>query len=198
MQLAATTRTDPILSQVYCYTQKGRPDKVGEEFKPFSTRKQELTVQNGCLLWGTRVIIPVKQQHKLLDDLHRDHPGITKMKAVARSYFWWPGLDSHIATLVKRCQECQAVKNAPPVAPLHPWVWPTKLWQRVHIDFAGPFQGSMFLVAVDARSKWPEAYAMSSTTVPKTLDNLRNMFSALIKSCPIMGLSLWPLSLLTL
>ena len=77
MQLAATTRTDPILSRVYCYTQKGWPDKVGEKFKPFSTRKQELTVQNGCLLWGTRVIIPVKQQHKLLDDLHRDHPGIT-------------------------------------------------------------------------------------------------------------------------
>ena len=50
MQLAATTRTDPILSRVYCYTQKGWPDKVGEEFKPFSTRKQELTVQNGCLL----------------------------------------------------------------------------------------------------------------------------------------------------
>ena len=97
------------------------------------------------------------------------------MKAVARSYFWWPGLDSHIATLVK---SCQAVKNAPPVAPLHPWVWPTKPWQRVYIDFAGPFQGSMFLVAVDAHSKWPEAYVMSSTTVPKTLDILRNMFSA--------------------
>ncbi len=72
-----------------------------------------------CLLWGTRIVIPVKQQQKLLDDLHRDHPRITKMKAVSRSYFWWPGLDSSIETLAKSCQECQAVKNTPPVAPLH-------------------------------------------------------------------------------
>ncbi len=42
---------------------------------------------------------------------------------------------------------CQAVKRAPPVAPLHPWVWPSRPWQRVN---AGPFQGSMFLIAVDA------------------------------------------------
>ena len=28
------------------------------------------------------------------------------------------------------------------------------------LDFAGPFQGSMFLVAVDAHSKWPEVFVM--------------------------------------
>ena len=178
VQLAAATRTDPVLSQVYSYTLKGWPAKVGDEFKPFSTRKGELSVQNGCLLWGTRVVIPFKQQQRILDDLHRDHPGITKMKAVSRSYFWWPGLDSNIEMLVKSCQECQAVKNAPPVAPLHPWVWPTKPWQRVHVDFAGPFQGSMFFVAVDAHSKWPEVHLMSSTTTAKTLDVLRKIFSA--------------------
>lgn len=130
------------------------------------------------MLWGTRVVIPAKLREKLLSELHRDHPGICKMKGMARSYFWWPGLDHSIENLAKSCLECQAVKNTPAVAPLHPWVWPSRVFQRVHVDFAGPFQGVMFFVAVDAYSKWPEVFIMQSTTVTKTIDVLRQMFSA--------------------
>jgi hypothetical protein len=36
----------------------------------------------------------------------------------------------------------------PQVAPLHPWEWPSAPWERVHVDFAGPFMDSMFLVLV--------------------------------------------------
>ena len=99
------------------------------------------------------------------------------MKSVAQSYMWWPGLDKDLESLAKTCQLCQVVKQAPPVAPLHPWVWPSKPWQRVHLDFAGPFQGSMFLVAMDAYSKWPEVRIMSTTTVSRTLDVLREWFA---------------------
>ena len=70
------------------------------------------------------------------------------------------------------------MKNAPPSVPLQPWTWPSKPWQRVHLDFAGPFQGSMFLIGVDACSKWPEVRLMTSTPVSKTLDVLRDWFAA--------------------
>ena len=43
------------------------------------------------------------------------------------------------------CVPCQSVKQAPAVAPLHPWIWPTSPWQRIHIDFAGPFQAKIIL-----------------------------------------------------
>ena len=80
------------------------------------------------------------------------------MKGIARSYFWWPGLDKEIEQVAKSCVDCQAMKNAPPSAPLHPRVWPTKPWERIHLDFAGPFQNATFLVAVDAHFKWPEVH----------------------------------------
>ena len=50
--------------------------------------------------------------------------------------------------------------------------------KRVHLDFAGPFQGAMFLVAVDSHSKWPEMFIMSTSTVSKTTEVLRVMFAA--------------------
>ena len=92
---------------------------------------------------------------------------------------WWPGLDEDIQDLVKSCETCQAVKHAPAVAPMHPWEWPPRPWQRVHIDFAGPFQGATFFVAVDdAHSKWPEVEVMTSTTAAKTIEVLRRMFAS--------------------
>ena len=97
----------------------------------------EETVEDDCLLWGSRVVVQLKLREKLLNELHRDHSGMSRMKAVARSYMWWPGLDGEIETLVRGCQSCQAVKNDPPAANLQLWTWP---WKRVHLDFAGLFE----------------------------------------------------------
>ena len=177
-QVAKETCKDSVLSKVLRYTQQGWPESVEECLQPFQRRQHELSVEAECLLWGIRVIIPTTLRQQLLEELHRDHPGITRMKAVARSYMWWPGLDKNIETLAKACVPCQVVKKSPAVAPLHPWAWPEKPWQRVHLDFAGPFQGSMFLIAVDAHSKWPEVHPMVSTTATKTVDLLRSLFAA--------------------
>ena len=94
--------------------------------------------------------IPLKLQPLVLSELHEGHIGIVKMKALARSYMWWPALDKLIENMAKSCTGCQSVQNNPQNAPLHPWEWPAQLWQRVHIDFAGPFLGAMFLIAVNA------------------------------------------------
>ena len=171
------TQSDPILKQVYQYTTKGWPNGIPDTLKPYHTRQSELTVEGGCLLWGMRVIIPQSLQQALLQELHRDHPGVSRMKALARSYLWWPKLDQDLEKLAKSCQACQSVKQAPPTAPLHPWVWPTKPWQRIHIDYAGPFQGNMYLVVVDAHSKWPEVFEMSQSTTVKTITALRHLFA---------------------
>jgi len=70
------------------------------------------------------------------------------MKALAQSYMWWLGLDQEIEELVKSCVSCQAVKNAPAVTPLHPWLWPPKPRQGLHVDFSGPFHGRTFSLKV--------------------------------------------------
>ena len=43
---------------------------------------------------------------------------------------------------------------------LHNWDGPKSKWQRIHIDFAGPFMGHVFLLVIDAKFKWPGMYAM--------------------------------------
>ena len=113
----------------------------------------------------------------LTNRLHESHPGVVRMKALARSYVWWPGIDSDIEKLVKQSFGCQKNQNMPAIATLHRWEWPSSPWERVHIDFAGPFLDRMFFVLVDAHSKWSEMVEMKTTTSTKTIEVLGSIFS---------------------
>ena len=172
------TDTDPILSRVRQYILQGWPTtQLGEEFKPFKSRRGERTVLNGCILWGARVVIPTQGQKSVLDELHETHLGASKMKALARSYIWWPKMDSEIEEIARKCCNCQQTSTAPAKAPLHPWEWPAQPWSRLHLDFAGPYLGRMFLVLVDAHSKWLDVQVMDTITSEMTIARLRLIFS---------------------
>lgn len=159
------------------YTRNGWPDKVSKELVQFHRRRDEITIEGNCLMWVIMVIIPNKCQPQFLQQLHTEHPGITRMKPIARSYAWWPGMDQEIESVVKECGPCQQVRSEPPKAPLNPWPWPNKPWSRLHIDFAGPFLNKTYLFLVDAFSKWPEVIEMTSTTAVKTIEALRHVFA---------------------
>ena len=177
-QIATSTRKDPVLSKVLRSTKHGWEATAEDVLKPYNKRSQEITVEGDCLLWGMRVIIPSKHRSQILKELHKDHPGCSRMKSLARSYIWWPGMDKDIENIAKACIPCQNHRHAPTPANLHPWTWPTKPWQRIHIEFAGPFLGKSFLVIVDAHSKWPEIFEMKSTTATNTIETLRRLFSS--------------------
>ena len=101
---------------------------------------------------------------------------MTRMKALARMYIWWPGLDKEIEKVVSSCVVCQMLQSTPPVAPLHPWKWPTRPWARLHADFAGPISGKMFLVLIDAHSKWIEVFPTDSATSSTVIHHLQSVF----------------------
>ncbi len=176
-QLGQATRSDPILSKVWHYTRTRWPENVQDCLKPYWNRRHELTIEGACVLWGIRVIIPKKLQNQVLEEVHREHSGIVRMKSIARSYMWWPGVDKQLELAAKSCTSCQSVKSKPAVAPLHPWLWPSTPWQRVHVDFAGPFRKRMFLILVDGHSKWPEVIEMSTTSSEKTIEVLRRIIA---------------------
>ena len=99
------------------------------------------------------------------------------MKALARSYVWWPRLDHDIEQRVKSCVTCQTNRPSPPEVPLHPWEWPTKPWVRIHVDHAGPFLGHMYFIVVDVHSKWLEVKRVSSVSSAVTITQLKALFA---------------------
>ena len=125
-------------------------------------------MEQGCLWWGYRVVIPPKFQYVLLKELHDYHSGISQTKSFARSYMCWLNMDICIEELISDCLICQSVRNNLPAAPLHPLPWATRIWQRVHIDFSEKGEQN-YLIVVDSHSKWLEVIPMKTTTSGKQL-----------------------------
>ena len=176
-QLKQWTAHDPLLSKVHRLLLQGWQHCDDPELKPYQVRHCELSVCDGCVMWGNRVVIPQAGRKKVIEQLHDGHPGTSRMKSLARSFVWWPLMDDDIAERVKSCNQCQLTRHAPQPAPLHPWEWPDHPWVRLHIDYAGPFLGKWFLIVVDAHSKWLEVMITNSANTTNTIEHLRSLFA---------------------
>ena len=172
------THKDECLIKVYDYCVNGWPENtVPDILKPYHSRKAELSLENGCILWGSRVIIPKSLQNDVLITLHDTHIGMSKMKSLARSWFWWPNMDADIERFVKLCNSCAQHAKNPAKSPLQNWDWPLEPWKRIHVDFAGPFMNKMFLIVIDAHSKWLDVKTMSTITAIDTIVELKEIFA---------------------
>ena len=71
-----------------------------------------------------------------MEELHSGHPGITRIKTLARQFVWWPNIDRDLEECVRSCSACQKTRNLPPSTPLSVWDWPKRPWSRIHVDYA--------------------------------------------------------------
>lgn len=133
------TLKDPILTSIYDSAVRGWSNMMVTELHSYYTRGNEHALQQGCLLWGLRVvIIPSSRHAAILQVIHEGNLGVVTMN-------WWTGIEADIENLPKEFVGCNENKNAPRETPIHPW----------------EFLGSMLFIMVDAHIIWPEVIAMS-------------------------------------
>ncbi|XP_062539247.1 uncharacterized protein K02A2.6-like [Armigeres subalbatus] len=171
--IARETRKDPQLGKIV------RDLELGNNLTHagYTPPESKYTIAANCLLFEHRVVIPAVLRPAILSDLHIAHFGVVKMKGLARSYVYWPGIDSDIERTAKSCTECARHASAPPKFSSHHWEYPSGPWERIHVDYAGPVAGAMLLIVVDAFSKWVEVKVTTSTTSAATIKILDGLFS---------------------
>lgn len=174
-KIAIETKKDKDLHELIQALQSG---KQVDKSKRYNIDQIEFSLQDGVIMRGHRVVIPKALRPQILQELHSGHFGVVKMKNLARGYCWWSGIDSDIEKISKNCVNCNTHKNNPPKVDVHHWQPPSTPMQRIHIDFAGPFLNKMFLIVVDAYSKWPEVHVMSDITSKSTISKCRQIFAA--------------------
>ncbi|XP_055585150.1 uncharacterized protein K02A2.6-like [Uranotaenia lowii] len=178
--LQAATIKDKTLQTVIKFVQSSWPKsvkQVEDSIRPFYARKDALSVVRECLILADRVVVPHIYQQQILKALHHGHPGQDRMKAMMRSHVYWPGVDQDVEDFVRSCRACAAVAKAPTKTLLSSWPKSSRPWQRLHIDYAGPFEGNYFLVIIDSYSKWPEILRTSSISAKVTTELLVETFA---------------------
>ena len=181
--LARESANDPVISNVIRCTREGWPERIPEiqtkdySMENFKKISMSLSVAHGCLLNGSRVVIPSSLQPQVLQLLHLGHFGIQRMKQLARTAVYWPGIDKDIMDQCQRCSTCGEHQNKVAKPANRPWMLPEKPWSRLHVDHAINFLGSNWLVMVDAYSKYPCIHTTTSTSSKATTDLLEQDFA---------------------
>ena len=93
-QIAEATRKDTTLAKVCDHILHGWPRSCArdDELYPFFVRKEELSLEDGCIVWDRRVVIPPIYTEHLLHELHTMHRRIVRMNSIARCFVWWPDI----------------------------------------------------------------------------------------------------------
>ena len=99
-------------------------------------------------------------------------------EVLSKNTVWWPVIDKDIEDCSKVCTSCATAAQDPTGVPLCQWKLPLHPLQRVHIDYAVPFKGKMWLLLIDTFVKWPEIHEMKPTTTEATISKLKHIFTA--------------------
>ena len=123
--------------------------------------KTKLMVQERILFKGMKAAIPKSIQQKIFRLLRERHPGILRIKMLARDTLYWYGLNKDIKKMVGiRCKQKTSHTTGQPLE---------KVWERIHVDFAGPMEESTYLVLAFAYAKWLEVFQMQTTSANNTI-----------------------------
>ena len=136
-------------SSVYRFVMEGWPTTVDPKHNAIFSAPQRVNSTRRKLTFGGRVVVPPSGRATVQAQLHKAHTGISRMKTLSRNYVWWPRIDHDLEQTVNECKAYEEHARSPVRAPLHAWEWPGKPWSRLHIDYAGQFQGHVVVVIVD-------------------------------------------------
>ena len=121
-QLREGTQADDTLAILKYTIQQGWPSSIKElssEIQPFWTFREELTIEDGIILKGTRIIIPSKKQNTILKLIHEGHLGLTKCKLCIKETVYWPGLNEQLEKLILNCPLCLKYSQSKCKQPSH-------------------------------------------------------------------------------
>ena len=130
-----------------------------EQLKPYMVPeiKHELCVIDGIVCRGSRIVVHLALQKRVVELSHRGHQGMSKAKSLLRTFCWLPGMEKAVENKVRECLPCQAVQPASNEQPIKPSELPSGPWQYVEMEFQGPYpNGDYIFIMIDQYSRWPE------------------------------------------
>jgi transposase InsO family protein len=178
-KMRVETEKDVILSAAVKYTREGWPqykEDVILAARELYGVKDELSVCDGLLIRGKRIVVPFSLRKQILDRIHDGHQGIVKCRERANQGVWWPGISREIKDLVSKCKHC--IENSPEQRkePLIPSKLPDFAFQKVGVDLCEK-KGKMYLVLIDYYSRYIEYEQLSMTTSSAVICELKKMMA---------------------
>lgn len=164
--IRAATAADETLQAVTRYIRSGWPDhahQVPSNIREYFSVRNELSVYDGMIIRGCRIVIPEKLRADILDRIHDGHQGLSKCRDRANAAVWWPGISTQLKNKVSSCQSCCELRRAQQREPLISTPLPDRPWQRIAVDLC-EHNKQNYLIISDYYSRYIEILHMKTTT----------------------------------
>ena len=149
------TASNPVLQKVIrLHRTRWSKICIDKRIQPFFQRRTSLSEADECLLFAKCVIVPSSLQDRVIKQFHYGHQGISRMRALTRSYVYWPNIDKQSKELAHKCSNRQLAVKSPRKTTLTSWPIFESPWSRPYIDFTGPINAHCYFILVDAYSKY--------------------------------------------
>jgi hypothetical protein len=184
--IKAHTAADPTLRAVITAVNTNRwhdslsQDVNTAEFKLYAAQKEMLSVSTdgSILLRSAQIAIPQALHDWVVNLAHEGHQGLVKTKQLLRDRVYFPGIDKCVQTRIDMCIPCQANTPTNNAVPLEMTPLPQSPWQRVSMDFCGPFNsGDYIMVLIDDYSRFPVVEIIRSTAAQTVIPRLDKIFA---------------------
>ena len=175
--LQEETKADSTLASLTDFIITGWPDSMQDlpdNLHPYWCFRDELTILDGLVMKGSRVVIPASMRSGTLARLHDAHQGLTSTLQRARRTVYWPKLQDDISEMVQKCDECQRYGNKKPRPPERQ-ISATRPLELLGVDVV-QFQRQRALVTVDYYSGFLTYDTLSSETTEAVTKALNNIF----------------------
>ncbi|XP_064423636.1 uncharacterized protein K02A2.6-like [Latimeria chalumnae] len=173
------TSEDPKLNQLKDIVLNGWPDQrsaVEPSIREYWNYRDEISMNEGLLLKGDKLIVPDSMRKEMLDKLHSSHFGIEKCRIRAGDILFWPGMNKQIAKIISKCSTCNSYQRSQQKEPLICHQIPDRPWQILASDLF-EFGGDDYLILVDYYSKFFEISKLQNTRSSTIIDKLKQHFS---------------------
>ena len=108
-EIQLATQADDNLAILKYMIHQGWPKTIKEvpqEIQKYWTFHEELTIEDGLMLKGTRIVIPNAKREEILKQIHEGHLGLNKCQMRPKETVYWPGLNDQLEQLILNCQLC--------------------------------------------------------------------------------------------
>ena len=109
-QLRKSTVQDNQLTRLSCYINTGFPcekKNLLTDLQEYWNYRDTLSIENGFLTCGSRIIVPQEMRAEMLQYIHKGHQGKERCLLRARNTVFWPKITYDIQELIERCIICQ-------------------------------------------------------------------------------------------
>ena len=173
--IRSAMESDPVMKELKTTIREGWPetkDHLPVKIRDYFPFREELTLQNGLVFKGERLVVPASAREEMKAKIHASHIGIQGCLRRAREVLYWPGMTKEIEQHISLCAICNSHPAEQAKEPLICHSIPTRPWEKIAVDLF-ELDGKNFMVTVDYYSSYFEVDRLNTKTGKEVIGKLK-------------------------